>query len=473
MFVNKRDEILIIGAGLCGSLLALRLAQRGYQQVTLVEKRSDLRLANLDAGRSINLALSDRGLTALKMAGMDQKALAIAIPMHGRMIHQQGCDSFFSPYSGNPDTAINSISRPGLNALLLDAIDHHDNVTVHFDAPCVALDLELGRAEFQQNSMDDKGNATAESFSIESKVIFGCDGAGSLVRKTLQSQSKEGFDFSLDWLSHGYKELSIAPGADGEYQIREDALHIWPRGEDMVIALPNLDKSFTVTLFMSHTREPHGFDHLKSDPQIRGYFQEKYPVLLELIPDIVAQYQNNPTGPLGTIKCSPWNAHDKALIMGDAAHAIVPFYGQGMNASFEDVLVFDRLMDSGIDRWSELFDVFANERKKDADAIANLALDNFYEMKEHTADPIFQRKRAIEVRLEQERPMDYQSKYSMVTFKPELSYHQAMTRGRAQDKAIEDLLRQNHLSEAQDLDQQLRLINEHTQSLLEQTKPND
>lgn len=471
MSVNKHDKILIIGAGLCGSLLALRLAQRGYQ-VTLVEKRPDLRRARLDAGRSINLALSDRGLAALKMAGMDEKALAISIPMRGRMIHQQGRDSFFSPYSGNPDTAINSISRPGLNALLLDALEPMNNVSLHFEAPCIELDLSRGLAKFEQRSSQAQSDQK-EPFEIHAAVIFGCDGAGSIVRKALQAQQKEHFDFSLDWLSHGYKELSIAPNSEGDYKLRADALHIWPRGEDMIIALPNLDRSFTVTLFMSHTRSPHGFDHIKSEGQIRAYFEEKYPELIELIPDIIQQYQENPTGPLGTVKCGPWNAQGNALIMGDAAHAIVPFYGQGMNASFEDVLVLDQLMDYGVCPWSELFEQFAKKRKKDADAIADLALDNFHEMKEHTADPIFQRKRAIEVRLEQERPEHYQSKYSMVTFNPELSYHQAMTRGRAQDKAIEQLLRQNKLNESQELDDQLNLIDQRTQNLLSQIEQNN
>ena len=332
MSVNKHDKILIIGAGLCGSLLALRLAQRGYQ-VTLVEKRPDLRRARLDAGRSINLALSDRGLAALKMAGMDEKALAISIPMRGRMIHQQGRYSFFSPYSGNPDTAINSISRPGLNALLLDALEPMNNVSLHFEAPCIELDLSRGLAKFEQRSSQTQSDQK-EPFEIHEAVIFGCDGAGSIVRKALQAQQKEHFDFSLDWLSNGYKELSIAPNSEGDYKLRADALHIWPRGEYMIIALPNLDRSFTVTLFMSHTRSPHGFDHIKSEGQIRAYFEEKYPELIELIPDIIQQYQENPTGPLGTVKCGPWNAQGNALIMGDAAHAIVPFYVQGMNASF-------------------------------------------------------------------------------------------------------------------------------------------
>ncbi len=465
MSLDKNDKILIIGAGLCGSLLALRLAQRGHQ-VTLVEKRPDLRARSLDAGRSINLALSNRGLKALKMAGMDQKALAISIPMRGRMIHQLERDAFFSPYSGNPNTAINSISRPGLNALLLNAIEELGTVKLYFNAACIDLDLERCLAHFEQQKPGHSGAEQSETFQIQADVIFGCDGAGSVVRKTLQSQKGNDFDFNLDWLSHGYKELSIGAGPDDSFQLRHDALHIWPRGEDMIIALPNLDRSFTVTLFMSHTNQPHGFDHLNSPEQIEDYFHQKYPELLGLIPDIVDQYQENPTGPLGTVKCGPWNKGGKALIIGDAAHAIVPFYGQGMNASFEDVLVLDQLIDSGIQTWDELFEKFAQERKKDADAIADLALDNFHEMKEHTADPIFQRKRSIEVRLEQERPEQYQSKYSMVTFNPELSYHQAMTIGRAQDKAIEQLLHKGLLDESQDLDHQLGLIQKQTKTLL-------
>lgn len=463
MLMKPQEHILIIGAGLCGCLMALRLAQRGYT-ITLVEKRPDLRLSSIDAGRSINLALSDRGLKALSMAGLKEKALAISLPMGGRMIHQKEQTSFYSPYSGNQKNAINSISRPGLNALLLDALDAEQNVSLHFNAPCIDLDLQTNTAGFKKDTSDKQSGDDAASFYITADVIFGCDGAGSVVRKTLEKIAD--FDFSLEWLSHGYKELSIAPGEDGDFQLRADALHIWPRGQDMIIALPNLDRSFTVTLFMGHQTQPYGFDHLTQPSQIHDYFKTQYPELLDLIPDLLDQYQNNPTGPLGTIKCGPWHWQGKAVIMGDAAHAIVPFYGQGMNASFEDVLVFDQLMDQGFDQWEDLLAAFSKKRKPDADAIANLALDNFYEMKEHTADAIFQKKRSIEVKLEQERPEAYQSKYSMVTFNPELSYHQAMTRGRAQDQAIVSLLKEHKLSESVDLDQQLMLIKKRTHEIL-------
>ena len=458
--MNNKEHILIVGAGLCGSLLALRLGQRGYR-VSLVEKRPDLRKVEQDSGRSINLALSDRGLKGLRMAGVEQQALALSIPMHGRMIHPSGGgEAFLSPYSGKSENHINSISRPGLNALLLDQLEALDNVSVQFDQSCLEVDLEAATATFKDN----------QSGAIDTKsgdILIGTDGAGSAVRKSMFAQRDYLFSFSQQWLSHGYKELEIPPAADGGYRMDKGALHIWPRGEDMLIALPNLDGSFTVTLFIPYHSDDFGFNTLKTPADVDTYFRQEYPDALALIPDLSQQFFENPTGPLGTIKCYPWSGFGKTLIMGDAAHAIVPFYGQGMNASFEDVVVLDQLLDRYQEDWSKVLPAYQQERKEDTDAIADLAVDNFYEMKAHTANPLFQQKRKVEIALEQDANLDYQSKYSLVTFNEDLSYAQAMKQGRMQDKALLNLLADGTLKGDEPKEVQLALIQKTTQELLQ------
>lgn len=458
--MDKKEHILIVGAGLCGSLLALRLGQRGFR-VTLVEKRPDLREVEQDSGRSINLALSDRGLKGLRMAGVEDQALKLCIPMHGRMIHPEGGgEPFLSPYSGNSKKYINSISRPGLNALLLDQLEGMEHVRVQFNQSCTAVDLQAAKASF-------KDNHSGQTMELQGDILIGTDGAGSVVRKAMFNQREYLFSFSQQWLSHGYKELEIPPAADGGYRMDKGALHIWPRGEDMLIALPNLDGSFTVTLFIPYQSEDFGFNTLKTPADVQAYFRQEYPDTLELIPDLTEQFFQNPTGPLGTIKCYPWSGFGKSLIMGDAAHAVVPFYGQGMNASFEDVVVLDQLLDRYQEDWKQVLPAYQQERKADTDAIADLAVDNFDEMKAHTANPLFQRKRKVEIALEQHPELDYQSKYSLVTFNADLSYGQAMKQGRMQDKALLNLLADGRLSGDEPLDAQLEKIQKTTEELLQ------
>ncbi|MBW2936612.1 FAD-dependent monooxygenase [Aureisphaera sp. CAU 1614] len=454
----QKDNILIIGAGLCGSLLALRLAQRGYQ-ITLVEKRPDLRKVTQDAGRSINLALSDRGLKGLRLAGVEEEAKKLCIPMNGRMIHDKEGNTFLSPYSGREGEYINSISRPGLNMLLLDAIDKMPNVTTYFNLGCEEVDLENASTSF-------KNYETGKTETYSGDILIGTDGAGSAVRRNMFEHKKFLFSFSQQWLTHGYKELEIPAGEDGGFKTYKNALHIWPRGEDMLIALPNLDGSFTVTLFLPYANSDYCFDNLITAEKVEEYFKKEFPDALELIPNLAEEYFNNPTGPLGTIKCSPWHCYGKSLLMGDAAHAIVPFYGQGMNASFEDVVVFDEVLEKFEGNWEQVFSEYEKARKIDTDAIADLAVDNFHEMKEHTASPLFQQKRKLEIAFETQLPKEYFSKYSLVTFNEAIPYSLAMKRGRAQDKAILNLLDDGKLKDDMSLEEKLQLVIKETNDIL-------
>jgi len=420
-------KIIIVGAGLCGTLLAIRMAQRGYI-VSLHEKRSDMRNEDVDAGRSINLALSNRGLMALEKVGLKERILKTCIPMHGRLIHPIEGDNFLSPYSGRSEDYINSVSRGGLNITLLETADEFDNLTIYFNSNCEHVDLKAAKVTF-------KDTKTGEVTEEQGEIVIGTDGAGSMVRKSMMRHTtKLLFNYSQNFLRHGYKELSILPTETGDYRIEKNALHIWPRGSFMIIALPNLDGSFTVTMFHPYGTEI-GFDNLDTKEKVQSFFEKYFPDLIPHMPHYVEEYFENPVGTLGTIKCYPWQAYGKTLIMGDASHAIVPFYGQGMNASFEDVRVFDEMLDKYEGDWETLFSKYQDARAVNADAIADLAIDNFHEMQDKVDDEDFKRKRKLEMQLEQKFP-DYYSKYSLVTFKPELPYAEAMKLGRAQDDLL-------------------------------------
>ena len=440
---EKQQNILIIGAGLCGSLLALRLGQRGYN-VTVYEMRPDLRKVDISAGRSINLAFSNRGNKGIKLVGLENKVKALCIPMHGRMIHDEHGNTFQSNYSGREHEYINSISRGDLNALLLDEAEKHQNVTLYFNQKCKSVDFEKTTALFEDYE-------TKKQFVEDADCIIATDGAGSEMRKSYYLGKKFLFSFSQEYLTHGYKELTILPKENGDYKTHKNALHIWPRGSFMLIALPNLDGSFTVTLFLSYDEGEYNFNNLTTEESVLEFFKKEFPDALILMPNLIDDFFENPTAPLGTVKCSPWHYKGNTLLMGDAAHAIVPFYGQGMNASFEDVVVFDTILDKFDGDWETIFSEYEKVRKKDTDAIANLAIDNFHEMKSHTANPIFQEKRKLEMALEKEFPNEYSSKYSLVTFNDHIGYREAMLRGRAQDKAILNMLTVGDISTALDM----------------------
>ncbi|HEX8639240.1 MAG TPA: NAD(P)/FAD-dependent oxidoreductase, partial [Pyrinomonadaceae bacterium] len=417
-------KVIIIGAGLSGSLLAIYLAKRGIA-CEIYEARGDIRKTKTAAGRSINLALSDRGIAALREIGMDEYMLRDAVPMRGRMIHSVDGKTKLLPYSGREGEYINSVSRAGLNVALIDEAEKRDGIKFYFNEKCVDFDCKTGEAIFESGA------------AVKGDAVIATDGAGSAVRKAMLDGGVPRFNFAQSWLEHGYKELHIPPGDGGEFLMEKNALHIWARHQFMMIALPNADASFTCTLFLAHAGE-NSFARLTDEKSVLDFFQTNFADAVPLMPTLVEDFFTNPVGNLGTIKSFPWNAGGKALLLGDSAHAIVPFYGQGMNASFEDCRVLDSLIEKHGTDWATVFDEYGSARKENTDAIADMAEENFYEMRDAVADPVFQRKRELETKLEQTFP-DYFSKYSMVTFREDLPYSAAKRKGNAQDKLLMEI----------------------------------
>ncbi len=394
-------SVAIVGAGLTGSLLACYLGRRGYT-VDLYERRPDPRLTGAERGRSINLALSERGLDALRRIGLDAQVLADALPMHGRMVHPLSGEANFQPYSLSGDRAINSIGRGALNDALLDAAGATEGVTLHFDHPLTALDPETGTVGFP-----DGRQAKAD-------IVLGADGAGSATRGLLMAYAGDNFTETVSFLEYGYKELTI-PALGGDFALDPGALHIWPRGTSMMIALPNPDRSFTGTLFWPNAGTG-SFASLGSPAAIERHFREQYPDLLELIPNLADDYRHNPVGLLGTVRCAPWQMLGRVALIGDAAHAIVPFYGQGANAAFEDVVELDRCLEATGDDWAAALPAYEAGRRENSEAIAEMALANFVEMRDKVADPFFKFGKNVEHSLERLLPGKYVSRYELVSF---------------------------------------------------------
>ncbi len=395
-------SVTVVGAGLVGSLVAIYLAKRNYK-VTILERRGDMRKSNVDRGRSINLALSTRGLVALEEVGLADVIRKNAIPMKGRMMHDVSGKLSFLPY-GKEGQFINSISRGDLNMILMDAAEEA-GVEIKFDH-------KIDRIDIEKNDFD---------------LLIGADGAYSAVRGALQVSGR--FNFSQEYIEHGYKELHIPAGSN----LETNALHIWPRESFMMIALPNPDGSFTGTLFLSFDQ----FESLKNPGQ---FFRDTFPDALKLIPDFDEQWPSNPVSSLVTMKCWPWSHKNNVLLIGDAAHAVVPFYGQGMNAGFEDCRILNKLLANHNDDWNKTIEEFESLRKPDADAIATLALDNFIEMRDLVADEEFLLRKKIEARLHQLFPDKWVPLYSMVTFRDDIRYSEAYSTGLKQKKIMDKVM---------------------------------
>ncbi len=415
-------KFVIAGAGLAGALMANYLGKAGFQ-VELYEKRPDLRTADISAGRSINLALSVRGLHALDEIGVKDAVMKEAVPMPGRMMHNLDGSLVYQAY-GQKGQAINSVSRGGLNCILLDALDRFDNVRVIFSHRCIDVDLDAPTATFDDG---DGGRTTAVG-----DAVIGTDGAFSAVRKRLQRLDR--FDYSQTYLEHGYKELCIPPGPDGAFLMEKNALHIWPRKSYMMIALPNADASYTVTCFWPFDG-PHGFDRIKTPDDVEAYFKQWFPDAVPLMPRLREDYFENPTSSLCTIRCGPWNYADKVVLMGDAAHAVVPFYGQGMNAAFEDCSELNACLAEFPGNRARAFEVYFERRKENADAIADLAIENFIEMRDKVGDPAFLRKKKWQKRLHRWFPNWYLPPYEMVSF-TRIPYAETIRRAQRQDRVI-------------------------------------
>jgi len=450
--MKNSEQITIAGAGLAGSLLAVMLAQRGFQ-VTLYEKRQDLRKHAISAGRSINLALAARGIAALREAGLLAAVQTLLIPMPGRQLHDRQGQLQFQPYSRNPDEVNYSVSRSGLNAMLLDAAEATGKVKILFEHTCETYDCATGELRL-------RNNAAQQSSVITARPLIATDGAGSAIRHALVEQGCA--TATEDLLPHGYKELVIPP-RDGKHQMRRDALHIWPRGGYMLIALPNLDGSFTVTLFLPHQGDP-GFDHLTDADTVQAFFAREFPDALALMPSLREDFFANPTGIMGTVRCAPWHAGGKALLLGDAAHAIVPFHGQGMNCAFEDCTALLTLLNQHGADWDRIFPAFSAARKPDADAIADMALENYVEMRDTVRDPKFQLQKQVGWELEQRLPGRFIPRYEMVMFHPEISYAEAQRRGALQQALLEEITQNTDLLENVNLDHAEKLAKDKLQA---------
>ncbi|WMN12569.1 NAD(P)/FAD-dependent oxidoreductase [Marivirga salinae] len=423
-------HIGVMGAGLVGALLSIYLRKRGYK-VSLYEKRDDMRKSSSDSGRSINLALSKRGIKALEDIGVIEEVKKIMLPMEGRMMHSKDGELTFQPY-GKEGQFINSVSRGNLNKILLEKAEA-SGVEIKFEHTCKSVDLEGTSVTF-------KTPETEKTMQFD--LLFGSDGAYSQMRQAMLKTDR--FNYEQYYIPHGYKELSIPPTEDGDFAIAPNALHIWPRGQYMLIALPNLDKSFTCTLFFPFEGQP-SFESLQTPQQVLQFFKNTFPDSLPHLKNIQDEYFQNPTSSLVTVKCEPW-VKNNCVLIGDAAHAIVPFYGQGMNAGFEDCYELNLLLDKHSDDWENTLAEYQEVRKKDGDAIADLALHNFVEMRDLVADDKFLVQKKIEAKLHEKFPDKWIPLYSMVTFS-DLRYSEAFEIGKKQQVIMDEVMQKPDILE--------------------------
>lgn len=422
----KNNSITILGAGLIGSMMAIYLKRQGLD-VQIYDKRPDKRkMRYSEEGRSINMALSHRGWKSLEQVGLKDKVLPLAIPMYGRKIHDEHGGTTFIPY-GKANQAIYSISRGKFNQLLTEEAERL-GAQIHFEHKCQDVDFRSNEITFE----------TSEGIQKQQpEVIIGADGAYSALRMSMQKQVR--FNYKQEYISHGYKELTIPATAEGEFAMDPNALHIWPRGKFMLIALPNPDKSFTCTLFLPFEGSKICFEKIKDEKDVETVFRAYFDDAYQLMPDLKNEFFKNPTSALINVECYPW-VQGKSLLIGDASHAMVPFYGQGMNCGFEDCYVLNQLIENlGTSSWELVFEKFQKKRKPDADAICQLAMENFIEMRDSVADPKFQLRKKIEAKLHDLYPKDWIPLYTMVTFS-DMGYAEAYAQGKLQEAIMDKVM---------------------------------
>jgi kynurenine 3-monooxygenase len=426
--MEENKKAIIVGAGLVGSLWAVYLSKAGYK-VTIYERRSDIRKAEISAGKSINLSLSNRGWKALDAVGVGDQVREIAIPMYGRMMHDVNGKLTYQPY-GKEDEAIYSVSRGGVNAKMMDIAEEHGGATIHYNMECIAADTAKGEVTFRNAE-------NGEVKTVQADVVFAADGAFSSIRYTA-FQKLDRFNFSQRFIEDGYREILLPAAENGEYQIDKNALHIWPRGRFMLIALANEDGSFTCTLFMPHEGNENAFDKLNSKEKVDAFFKTTFPDFYDMMPNIADAWEDHPLSSLGIMRSYPWH-HGKTALIGDSAHATVPFYGQGMNGGFEDCTVLANLMEKHDGDWDKIFPEYSRTRKPDGDALQDLSLDNYYVMRDYVADPRFLLQKKIEAKFSSLYPEKWMPLYSMVTFS-DIRYSDAYNNGKRQDKIMKDVM---------------------------------
>jgi kynurenine 3-monooxygenase len=425
-------SVTILGAGLVGSLLSIILKKKGYN-VTIYERRPDMRSASMAAGRSINLAMSARGWKALDLAGLREDMEALAIPMYGRYLHQPDGTAAFQQYGKNNE-AIYSVSRGELNKKLI-TLAESEGVKIVFEHRCNKVEVQTNKVHLQTPG--------GSEIVVEADLLFGADGAFSALRSSYAMTDR--VNASQHYLEHGYKELSIPPNSDGSLQMEKNALHIWPRKNFMLIALPNTDGTFTCTLFLPFEGEV-SFAALKKEQDVKDFFNTHFPDAVSMMPTLIEDFFNNPTSSLITTHIQPWHYKDKSALIGDAAHAIVPFYGQGMNAGFEDCSVLAAVMDEYGDDWDKILNVYDHKRKPNGDAVAELALLNFVEMRDKVADPVFLERKKIEKELGKRYPDQFISVYEMVSFS-HTPYNTALRCIQSQDRLLTTIMKEGNFFE--------------------------
>ena len=421
-----KKEVTIVGAGLVGSLCSLFMTNRGYN-VSVFERRNDLRSEIISAGKSINLALSTRGWTALKEAGVESEVKKIAIPVYKRVMHDIKGNLTDQPY-GNEGQCIFSVSRVLMNLLMMNLAENN-GANLFFNEKCIDVDFNSAQVKFENT-------LTKKHTNVKSDFIIGADGAFSKVRE--QMVKKYNHQYNYNEIDHDYKELLIPAGKNGRYLIEKNALHIWPRGEFMLMALANLDGSFTCTLFAPKKGE-NSFENLNNKIDVENYFYKLFPDFFELVPNLYEQWKTNPTSNLGIIRTYPWNVDDKGLLIGDSAHATVPFYGQGMNCGFEDCRILDNLLTQNERDIKKCFEDFSKMRKPNGDGVQDLSMHNFIVMRDRTADPKFLLQKKIEKKFSNLYPKKWTPLYSMVSFS-NISYQEAWKIGMKQEKIMKEIM---------------------------------